>query len=74
MLLYTNTAGAPWTVVKSDDKKRARLNCMQDFLARLPYPGKNRRVVRPLDPLIFGPTRHVLNLNRVVDAPDDGAS
>lgn len=27
----TTPAAAPWTIVKSDDKKRARLNCMQDF-------------------------------------------
>lgn len=74
MFLYTNIADAPWTVVKSDDKKRARLNCMQDFLVRLLYPGKTRRVVRPPDPLIVGPPRHVLDLNRVADAPGDSAS
>jgi hypothetical protein len=40
MFFYTDTADAPWTIVKSDDKKRARLNCMQHFLSSLPYPGK----------------------------------
>lgn len=74
IFFYTDTADAPWTVVKSNDKKRARLNCMQDFLVRLPYPGKNRRVVRPPDPLIVGPARHVLDLDRVAEAPGDGAS
>ena len=52
MFFYTDTADAPWTIVKSDDKKRARLNCMRHFLAALPYTNKDaRRVGRP-DPLI----------------------
>ena len=74
MFFYTDTADAPWTVVKSNDKKRARLNCMQDFLVRLPYPGKNRRVVRTPDPLFVGPACHVLDLDRVAEAPGDDAS
>ncbi len=49
MLFYTDTADAPWTIIKSDDKKRARLNCMQDFLSRLDYPGKDLKVVRGPD-------------------------
>ena len=36
MFFYTDTADAPWTVVKSNDKKRARPNCMQDFFSALP--------------------------------------
>ena len=36
MFFYTDTADAPWTIVKSDDKKRARLNAMQHFLAHDP--------------------------------------
>ena len=54
MFFYTDTADAPWVIVKSDDKKRARLNCMQHFLASLPYPDKNEHVVRGPDPLIVG--------------------
>ncbi|MBK7210496.1 MAG: polyphosphate kinase 2 [Dokdonella sp.] len=60
MFFYTDTADAPWTIVKSDDKKRARLNCMQHFLSTLDYPGKNRRVVRGPDPLIVGSSAHVI--------------
>ena len=52
MFFYTDTADAPWTIVKSDDKKRARLNCMKHFLAALPYTGKDARVVGRADPLI----------------------
>jgi hypothetical protein len=36
MFFYTDTADAPWTVIKSDDKKRARLNCMLHLLEALP--------------------------------------
>ncbi|TNF19687.1 MAG: polyphosphate kinase 2 [Rhodobacteraceae bacterium] len=52
MFFYTDTADAPWTVIKSNDKKRARLNCMQHFLSTLDYPGKNLEIVTPPDPLI----------------------
>jgi polyphosphate kinase 2 len=55
MFFYTDTADAPWTVIKSDDKKRARINCMRDFLSRLDYPGKDEEVVGAIDPLIIGP-------------------
>ena len=41
MFFYTDTADAPWTIIKSDDKKRARLNCMQHFLSSLDYPDKD---------------------------------
>ncbi len=54
MFFNTDTADAPWTIVKSDDKKRARLNCMQHFLKTLPYPGRDPLVVHGADPLIVG--------------------
>ena len=54
MYFYTDTADAPWTIVKSDDKKRARLNCMRHFLSNLSYPGKDMRVIGAPDPLIVG--------------------
>jgi len=60
MFFYTDTADAPWTIVKSDDKKRARLNCMQHFLAGLDYPDKNTNVVEGPDPLIVGPSAQVI--------------
>ena len=64
MFFYTDTADAPWTIVKSSDKKRARINCMQHFLiALLPYPEKNRHVVRGPDPLIVGSSNHVIGSN-----------
>jgi polyphosphate kinase 2 len=60
MFFYTDTADAPWTIVKSDDKKRARLNCMQHFLAGLDYPNKDQRILRGPDPLIVGPSSQVI--------------
>ncbi len=60
MFFYTDTADAPWTIIKSDDKKRARLNAMQFLLSSLPYPDKNYRVVKGADPLIVGSGQLVL--------------
>ena len=60
MFFHTDTADAPWTVIKADDKKRARLNCIRHFLWQLPYPGKNTRVVYEPDALLTGPASHVL--------------
>ena len=52
MFFHTHTGDAPWTVVKSDDKKRARLNCIRAFLHHLDYPGKDVKAIGALDPLI----------------------
>ena len=52
MFLYTDTADAPWTVVKSNDKKRARVEAMRHVLARFDYDDKDPEVVgtaRPAD-------------------------
>jgi polyphosphate kinase 2 len=56
---HTDTVEAPWTVIKSDDKKRARLNCMRHFLHGLPYPDKNCKGVTSPNPLIVGPASDV---------------
>ncbi len=61
MFFYTDTADAPWTIVKSNDKKRARLNCMRHFLSTLDYPDKDLEVVTPPDPLIVGHAGHVIH-------------
>jgi polyphosphate kinase 2 len=59
MFFYTDTADAPWTVIKSDDKKRARINCMRHLLSRLDYPDKDEEVVGAIDPLIIGPASRI---------------
>lgn len=52
MFFTTDTADCPWTVVKSDDKKRARLNAMRYVLNRIPYANKDAQIVGTADPLI----------------------
>ncbi|MEC9433081.1 MAG: polyphosphate kinase 2 [Pseudomonadota bacterium] len=52
MFRHTDTADAPWTLIKSDDKKRARINSMRHVLANLDYDGKDASVVGRPDPLI----------------------
>jgi polyphosphate kinase 2 len=54
MFFYTDTADAPWTVVKSNDKKRARVEAMRHVLNRFDYDGKDAEVVGTPDPLIVG--------------------
>jgi len=40
MLLETNTTLSPWTIVRSDNKKKARINCMKHILSKMEYEGK----------------------------------
>ena len=54
MFFNTDTADAPWTVIKSDCKKRAPLNAMRYVLHRLPYTNKDVDAIGPLDPLLVG--------------------
>lgn len=54
MFHYTDTADCPWTVIKSDCKKRARLGAMRYLLHKLPYTGKKIDNIGPFDPLIVG--------------------
>jgi len=61
MFFYTHTADAPWTIVKSNDKKRARLNAMRHFLSTLDYPDKDTEIAQPPDPLIVGHANHVIH-------------
>ncbi|AIY18390.1 polyphosphate kinase 2 [Pimelobacter simplex] len=52
MIRRTDTDVVPWTTIKSNDKKRARINAMRHFLARFEYDGKDHEVVGQPDPLI----------------------
>lgn len=54
MFYNTDTAESPWIVIKSDDKKRARLGAMRYVLNKLPYAQKEKKNVRAPDPLIVG--------------------
>ena len=59
MFLATDTKVAPWVVIRSDDKKRARLNCMRYVLQLLPYPEKNSLLLSELDHKIIGPKEQI---------------
>jgi polyphosphate kinase len=61
MFFYTDTADAPWTIIKSNDKKRARLNCMRPFLSSPDYPDKDPEIVPAPDPLIVGHAGQVIH-------------
>ena len=54
MFFYTDTADSPWTVIKSDCKKRARLNALRYILHKLPYTNKDTEQISKLDPLLVG--------------------
>jgi len=54
MFFHTDTADAPWVVVKSDDKKRARINCLRHFLHSLEYPAKDPTIAFAPDTSIVG--------------------
>ncbi|MGI3780393.1 MAG: polyphosphate kinase 2 [Janthinobacterium lividum] len=52
MLAATDTDAAPWTTIKSNDKKAARINAMRFFLNQFDYADKDSSVVHPADPLL----------------------
>jgi polyphosphate kinase 2 len=54
MFFYTDTGDAPWTVVKSNDKKRARIEAMRVLLSAFDYPEKDHELVGDPDPLLVG--------------------
>ena len=54
MFFFTDTSDVPWIVVKSDCKKRARLNAMRYVLHKIPYDKRNITTIGKLDPLIIG--------------------
>ncbi len=54
MFFHTDTADSPWMVIKSDDKKRARLHAMRYVLHSLPYKGKEPKRIGVVDDLLVG--------------------
>lgn len=54
MFFHTDTAESPWIIIKSDCKKRARLNAMRYVLLRIPYDNRDIDRIGPVDPLIVG--------------------
>lgn len=62
MFFYTDTSDAPWTVVKSNCKKRARLNAIRYILNKIPYTNKDTSVINKMDSLIVGRSRESLSI------------
>lgn len=54
MFMATDTKFSPWTVVKSDDKKRARLNCMRFVLDSFDYYKKDEEIVSEIEDALIG--------------------
>ncbi|MBN2646396.1 MAG: polyphosphate kinase 2 [Thiotrichales bacterium] len=59
MFLHTNTEIAPWTVIKSNDKSRARLEAMRYVLNQLPYTDKSLAAIGESDPLLVSSGAHI---------------
>ncbi len=53
MLARTHSPVAPWTLVRANDKRQARLNIIKDLLSRLDYTGKDKRLIRPDPQIVF---------------------
>ena len=70
MFCETDTADAPWTVIKSDCKKRARLNALRYVLHKMPYKKKDFKQIGKLDPLIVGRAHVVYEAG---ERPGDGS-
>jgi len=62
MFMASNTKHAPWRVIKSDDKKVARINCIKDLLSRVEYPDKIDTRHLKVDPNI------VLSVDEMIDS------
>ena len=56
MLSATHTESAPWTIVKSDNKKKARVNCIKHILSFVDYPNKisKKEIITDKEIIIFG--------------------
>ena len=72
MLFYTDTADAPWTIVRSDDKKRARLNAIKYLLNNIPYEGKDKALLKSMDPLIVGSAKDIYEQGENEPSPIEG--
>jgi len=74
MFFYTDTADAPWTVIKSDDKKRARINAMRYLLSKANYPDKDPNVALSPDPLIVGSAKDIHEQDEQVLTRDEATN
>jgi polyphosphate kinase len=64
MLRRTNSAHAPWTVIRANDKRRARINVIQHVLHHLPFSGQDKRAIGEIDPQITMQAEDFLKLEK----------
>ncbi|KJL23367.1 Polyphosphate kinase 2 (PPK2) [Microbacterium oxydans] len=69
MFLHTDTPALPWLVIRSDDKRRARLEAMRCVLARFEYPGKDPLIAHAPDPRLAGRPSQVDDDERAPSSP-----
>jgi polyphosphate kinase 2 len=69
MFLHTDTESAPWTVIKSNDKKRARLEAMRHVLSLFDYDDKDKQVVGTPDPRIVISAADIVDEDHTADTP-----
>jgi len=69
MLFYTDTADSPWTIVRSDDKKRARLNSIKFLLDSVPYEGKDEALVGNIDRKVVGTAKAIYEVDELTPSP-----
>ncbi|NEB75929.1 polyphosphate kinase 2 [Streptomyces sp. SID14478] len=60
MFRATDTEHAPWSVIKTNDKRRGRLEAMRHLLLRIDYDARDPEAVGKADPLIIGPANTLL--------------
>ena len=80
MFTATHTAAAPWSIVRSNDKKRGRVEALRHVLSLLDYHDRDPAVVHPADPLVVGSSLDMVRdvgeagvPSRPAVAPDDGS-
>lgn len=75
MFFHTDTSDSPWTVVKSNCKKRARLNAMRYLLSSFDYAGRDVSLIGKVDPLIVGRSNVIYEKgeSRLVGLPEGSA-
>ena len=61
MLMKTDSAEAPWTVINSNEKKRARLEAIRHVVHALDYPHKDKKVAYAPDPMVVRPAADVMD-------------
>ena len=54
MMAATHSEHAPWTIIRSNDKRRARINAIRHVLQSLDYEGKDSAAIGTLDPKVIG--------------------